>query len=299
MKHHLLRTIILFLLAVPILHAEMQQKKIIVSSSTTPIKAQKVLKKLQEYISAYPDIVTLLQENNIALTSRPSGNYHIVVIEPFSDKETLIKVTELLKKRYSGIFVNRYIPPTPTQMTSAVADTAVAASKIEADVPLDEISKSADRTEILESEKVPVKAVESDTVIATETVVVATETVIEKENSIETATVQDEVLHEAEIETSNVETTISETISEPAIDIVEAVTVEIASEPVIEPTVADKAHKSTTIVEKESFINHEPIVKKENNHSALPPWWVLLSFLVLILSPIDSYIEARNKKYYY
>ena len=160
MKSYLLQAITAFLLFTPLLQAQTQQKKIIISSTTTGLKAKQEFDKVHKYISAYPKIISILKENNINFTSRPSGNYHIVVMEPFSDKKTLREVTDILKKRYTGAYVNNYTPPATTQtLPATTVEPVLTASKIEDSKSIE----STNTAEPINTKEVSVSEAEAET----------------------------------------------------------------------------------------------------------------------------------------
>ena len=52
----------------------------------------------------------------------------------------------------------------------------------------------------------------------------------------------------------------------------------------------------STVTEKEAFIVHKPTAEKEESHSVLPPWWVILSVLAIIFAAFNDTIEAGRRK---
>ncbi|MCK4875666.1 MAG: hypothetical protein KAS26_07455 [Sulfurimonas sp.] len=257
MKSYLLQAITAFLLFTPLLQAQTQQKKIIISSTTTGLKAKQEFDKVHKYISAYPKIISILKENNVNFTSRPSGNYHIVVMEPFSDKKTLREVTDILKKRYTGAYVNNYTPPATTQTLPAIVEPIIAASKIEDS----ESIESTNTAEPINTKEVSVSEAEAET----------TKEVVENVTKIAT----NEAIEDAITQT---EETPTEEVKEETLKVVEEDNVE------------------STVTKKESFIIHTPTAEKEKSHTVLPPWWVILSVLAIIFAAFNDTIEARRRK---
>ncbi len=310
MKHHLLRVILLLLLTIPVLHADMKQKKIVVSSFTTVTKAQRALDKLEEYIDTHPDIIALLQENNIELTNRPSGNYHIVVIEPFSDKEALAKVKEVLSKQYDGFFTNNYTAPAATETISTVS---YANHIIEVKTP-NEPAVETDIEEVYIEEVITEKPAVEELIVEAPAVEIqiasksiaeapAINATISQESIVKTITTEELLAKES------LSATTMEATPEPTIETMPEPTIETMPEPTIEPALvqkpSEKTIKDTELAVKgnntaeNSFINHSPSQEADSHDSFLPPWWVLLSVLALILVPVSSYIENRNKRHYY
>ncbi len=323
MKHHLLHFMALLLLAVPALQAQMQEKKIIVSSLGTPEKAERALEQLQSYLEQYPDIVSLLDTNGIALHSRPSGKYFIVVIEPFSNKANLSKVKNTIQQRYPGLFVNNYTPETDVIVSES---TAPAKAIIKEEVAMDMVTEKVPESLVIikESEDAVPRVVAADKVEVPQVIA------LEKE-ALETQaqpTPKAAALIEKKIETNVT------AVPEPLTEVKETVeahveqnpetadatnnasnvsqTVAIIKEKVVEEHSQKKAtaHKAVaehsaastetahtaSAAKKETFISHNPDHQTQAHHSVFPPWWVLLSVLALILSPIGSYIESRNAK---
>jgi hypothetical protein len=160
MKFYLLQAITVFLLLTPLLQAQTQHKKIIISSTTTELKAKQEFDKIHKYVTAYPDIMSILKEKGVNFTSRPSGDYHIVVMEPFSDKEALAKVTKFLKKHYSDMYVNNYTPPATTQTLPTAVEPILTASKIEES----ETVENTETTQHVNTKEVSVSEVEAETI---------------------------------------------------------------------------------------------------------------------------------------
>ncbi len=343
MKHHLLRFIALLFLAVPALQAQMHEKKIIVSSLGTPEKAERALQQLQNYLKNYPDIVSLLDKNGIALHSRPSGKYFIVVIEPFSDKTNLFKVRDAVKKRYPTLFINNYTPETDVIASESTTPSKVTIQEeVTLDMVVEEVPESliiikesedaVPRVVVAEKVEVPkVIAIEKETLEeqtpkepeAVDTVdekieknitaiseaataakehVEAKVTEISQEAAALKKTVETEVEEASKvIETlSNNESNASKTITIIKEKVIEEHTPKapIAKKNIIEPTASTSETTTATSDDQEQFISHNPDHKAEAHDSIFPPWWVLLSVLALILSPIASYIEHRNNKLY-
>ncbi len=325
MKHRLLRLMALFLLAVPVVQAQMQEKKIIVSSLGTPEKAERALERLQKYLENYPDIASLLDENGIALHSRPSGKYFIVVIEPFTNKSNLSKVKNTLKQRYPGLFVNNYVPETDVIVTESTGSPKVTIQEeVAMDMVVEEVPESlmiikdsedaAPRVVVADKVEVPkVIAIDKKTLEAEEKEIPKTATPTQDNTSKASDTVA--VIEE---KVDNTATTVPEAVDsakkvletpvEKTPEVVAAVKESIEKPEVVatvEKTIEKPVQKTPVATEltaappsKEKFINHHPEHKTQTHDSIFPPWWVLLSILVLILSPISSYIENRNNKHY-
>ena len=326
MKHHLLRLMALFLLAVPVVQAQMQEKKIIVSSLGTPEKAERALEQLQKYLENYPDIASLLDENGIALHSRPSGKYFIVVIEPFTNKSNLSKVKNTLKQRYPGLFVNNYVPETDVIVTESTGSPKVTIQEeVAMDMVVEEVPESL--MIIKDSEDAAPRVVVADKVEVPKVIAIDKKTLEAEEKEIPTTTTtstQDNVSKASDTVTvieekvDNTAATVSEAVDsakkvletpvEKAPEVVAAVKESIEKPEVVatvEETIEKSVQKTPVATEvaatppsKEKFINHHPEHKTQTHDSIFPPWWVLLSILVLILSPISSYIENRNNKRY-
>ncbi len=346
MKHHLLRLIVPLLLVMPALHA--QEKKIIVSSLGTPEKAERALNELQHYLEAYPDISSLLDENGIALHTRPSGKYFIVVIEPFSNKEHLSKVKQTIQQRYPGLFVNNYTPETDLIVAESTTPSKVT---IQEEVTIDMVTEEVPESLLIikESEDAAPRVVAADTVevpqvialnketleepvkttTSTEATAPKTKAVIEKivektapvvsktvnatqENA--SAVIEKVVEKTAPVVSKTVNAT-QESVNAKVQEVSKAVdtmehNISTASKiaATIKEPVANAAHNASATaarvetslagVSKENFINHNPDHQTTSHHSVFPPWWVLLSVLVLILSPIGSYIDNRNNKFH-
>ncbi len=355
MKHHLLRLTALFLLAIPALHAQMHPKKIIISSLGTPQKAERALKRLERYLDAHPDILALLDTNGIAMHSRPSGKYFIVVIEPFTDKENLIKVKSRLKDRYPTLFVNNYAPESDIIVSEApqkpkvIIKDEVAIDMVVEEVPesLVVIKETADsKPRVIAAEKVEVpkviaidkKTLEEDENSSASSIIeeaikeVKEEVLQAKEHTAQNLTaakesIQEELKQSAQkaseaatettkkIQESMHKTTeqaaeLQEQVKEEVPHLIETAKQSIqeganqtvkkvhqTAEALSNHTATATAITSTTDT-KEKFISHNPDHQTESHNSMFPPWWVLLSVLALILSPIGSYIESRNNKLY-
>jgi len=324
MKHHLLRFMALLLLAVPVLQAQMQEKKIIVSSLGTPEKAERALEKLQNYLENYPEIISILDENGIALHSRPSGKYFIVVIEPFSDKANLSKVRNTVQKRYPSLFVNNYTPETDVIVSESTTPSKVTIQEeVTLDMVVEEVPEAliiikdsedatprvvvADKVEVPKVIAIEKESLEDQVQKAPEAVAVIEEKI---ENNItaipETIAIVKETI-EAKIEEvpevidtlSNNESNVSQAVTIIKEKVIEehSQKAPIAQKKAVEHS-ASTTEVTTASANKETFINHNPDHKAQAHDSIFPPWWVLLSVLVLILSPIGSYIENRNNKLY-
>jgi len=329
MKHHLLRFVALLLLAVPVLQAQMQEKKIIVSSLGTPEKAERALEQLQNYLEKHPEIISILDENGIALHSRPSGKYFIVVIEPFADRDNLTTVKKVVQKRYPRLFVNNYTPETDMIVSESTTPSKVT---IQEEVTLDMVVEKVPESLVVikDSEDSVPRVVIADKVEVPKVIAIDKKTLeanVEKTPEV-ISTAKDNISKVPEVVTT-VEKVIEKNISTPPKVVVpikeniekqiqevnesnlsQAVT--IIKEKVIEEHTqkAPVAHKkavehaasttetTTASADKEKFISHNPDHKAQAHDSIFPPWWVLLSVLVLILSPIGSYIENRNNRLY-
>ncbi|GEM_PF-2676566 len=320
MKHHLLRLIVPLLLVMPALHA--QEKKIIVSSLGTPEKAERALNELQHYLEAYPDISSLLDENGITLHTRPSGKYFIVVIEPFSNKEHLSKVKQTIQQRYPGLFVNNYTPETDLIVAESTTPSKVT---IQEEVTIDMVTEEVPESLLIikESEDAAPRVVAADTVEVPQVIALNKETLEEpvktttstEATAPKTKAVIEKVVEKTAPVVSKTVNATHESVNAKVQEVSKAVdsmehnisTASKIAAKTKEP-VANAAHNASATaarvetslagVSKENFINHNPDHQTTSHHSVFPPWWVLLSVLVLILSPIGSYIDNRNNKFH-
>lgn len=83
-------------------------QKIVVASSTDPVYAHKILDKLTNEIGHDKEIQKLQRSFEFKILSRPSGKYHIVSIEPFSNEMALKKVYRVVHNYYPDAFINKY-----------------------------------------------------------------------------------------------------------------------------------------------------------------------------------------------
>ncbi|RUM66991.1 MAG: hypothetical protein DSZ03_00365 [Sulfurimonas sp.] len=312
MKHHLLRLMALLLLAVPVLQAQMQEKKIIVSSLETPEKAERALEQLQKYLDNYPEIASLLDDNGIALHSRPSGKYFIVVIEPFSSKENLSKVKKTIQNRYPGLFVNNYTPETDVIVSESTTSPKVT---IQEEVTLDMVTEEVPESLVIikDSEDATPRVVAADKVEVPKVIAIEKETLeakpVEAAKVVEAPKVVEAVKENAD-KISETAAVIKDTLDNNVAAAKETIETQVEEAPKVVAAVKQKVeeavqkavpeakaptdHIAEAPISKEQFINHHPDNNAQAHDSIFPPWWVLLSVLALILSPIGSYLENRN-----
>ena len=69
--------------------------------------AKQYLKKVKKFTKKHPEISKLQKGKLFRFIYRKSGKYFVVVAEPFTDKKTLVKVNDILKKKFKGIYITR------------------------------------------------------------------------------------------------------------------------------------------------------------------------------------------------
>ncbi len=94
------------------LQASYSYKKIIVASFPSQSESDRALKKIKQQLYSNDAIYMLQQEHNFNLVSRASGEYFIVSVEPFAEKEVLNRVLHDVKKIRKDAFVNRFVSET-------------------------------------------------------------------------------------------------------------------------------------------------------------------------------------------
>ena len=85
-------------------------KKIIFATFTSNKNAQKSLKSFQK-TSEYKKLSKLSIDNSFQVYVRASGNYFIVVAEPFYDRKIAVQAYKLIKIKYENLYANIYTPP--------------------------------------------------------------------------------------------------------------------------------------------------------------------------------------------
>ncbi|MCK9372530.1 MAG: response regulator [Sulfuricurvum sp.] len=107
-------------------------RKIIVASSPTQEYAEAILSHLNDSVGSVDEIQQLEKKFAFHFVSRPSGNYYIVTIEPFGNRDVLKKVYETVRKEYPDAFINEYVtdatllPPSsePKSLLQPISATA-------------------------------------------------------------------------------------------------------------------------------------------------------------------------------
>lgn len=84
-------------------------QKIIVASSPTQQYAETILSHLNDSVGSVDEIRQLEKKYAFHFVSRPSGNYYIVTIEPFGNRDVLNKVYKRVRKEYPDAFINEYV----------------------------------------------------------------------------------------------------------------------------------------------------------------------------------------------
>jgi len=103
----LIKLFFLFLLlSTTVLNAE-YLRSIRLGSFPTQEAADKSLKKLDAFIREHNEIIELMQENEFQFKSRMSGKYYITLAEPFTDREVLQTVLDILRLSYPDIYVTK------------------------------------------------------------------------------------------------------------------------------------------------------------------------------------------------
>ncbi len=90
-------------------------KKIIFSSFETQQKAQKYFDAFESKGKKYDALLKLAKEKDFKVYVRKSGRYHIIVAEPFTDKNTLYRVMKIAKMNFTHPYVNKYSSPKKVQ----------------------------------------------------------------------------------------------------------------------------------------------------------------------------------------
>ncbi len=101
----------IFLFFFQALEAEGYLRKIVVASYLSQSDADAALKLLNEYVSANDHIATLQQHYGFEFVARPSGDFFILSVEPFTDRNVLQDVLDVVREKHKDAFVNRISPP--------------------------------------------------------------------------------------------------------------------------------------------------------------------------------------------
>jgi len=239
---------LLFLFCASLLHAEAKQQKIILSSFVAEKDAHDALDRLDAFISNYPEIVALSDREGFMFTTRPSGKYHILVVEPFKDPTTLQRVKSLLQTRYTSLFVNRYTPPSREGLL------------FEAAHPSSEASAYA--TAMTET-------AETDEVASARQSAPVTEKVSELTS--------EEPLQEAKTHEATFVATETPSLDEL-------------------PATAAGMPSPVQAVSNDGYIFHNPVMQPTQHSSSMPPWWVILSVIILIAVPLNDFVQSRRAR---
>jgi len=101
----------IFLFLFHSLEAEGYFRKIVVASYLSQSDADAALKLLTEYVAANDHITTLQRHHGFEFIARPSGDFFILSVEPFTDRNVLQDVLDVVREKHKDAFVNRISPP--------------------------------------------------------------------------------------------------------------------------------------------------------------------------------------------
>lgn len=101
-----IKWILLFLIATTVLQAD-YIRSIRLGSFPNETLAEASLEKVNIFVLKHPEIVELEDENEFIFKYRKSGKYYITLVEPFTKRETLQKVLNILRSEYPTIYVTK------------------------------------------------------------------------------------------------------------------------------------------------------------------------------------------------
>ena len=151
------------------LHAEPTKNTIVVGAFESKENATSELLMLEAAMHEQRHIVSLQQDDGFKYTTKKSGSYYIVSIEPFGDHDTLLTVLDTVKESFPGahesVYKEEKSPPvekkTPVikQAEATVVEKAPAPRKVAEETTAEKVTK-------VEKAPAPVVAVVSDTTAA-------------------------------------------------------------------------------------------------------------------------------------
>ncbi len=91
--------------------AQAYSKKIIFSSFSDKISAQKSLDSFMSNSKKSKTLSKLAEDNEFKVFVRQSGKYHIIVAEPIKNRTILKQTLKIVKSKYKQAYPNNYTPP--------------------------------------------------------------------------------------------------------------------------------------------------------------------------------------------
>ncbi|MBL1243645.1 MAG: response regulator [Sulfurimonas sp.] len=106
MRFFLLLSISVYILFGTILNAE-YLRSIRIGSFASQKDVQNSLKEINLFVLEHENITRLQETSKFIFKARPSGDFYITLVEPFTDRTTLQKVLDILRLEYSDIYVTK------------------------------------------------------------------------------------------------------------------------------------------------------------------------------------------------
>ena len=91
-----------------------------ISSFFTEQDAENSFVKFQSYLLEHENLQRLEKENEFEFKVRKSGNYYVILAEPFTNKNVLQEVLDTLRKDYEDIYVTKLQESTLTKKLSQI-----------------------------------------------------------------------------------------------------------------------------------------------------------------------------------